>query len=610
MKPGLSAAIQKDGRSEDVMHDHRTQGEEMDIHVKNLLNDRRCVRRLSAIVLLATLAIVSLLLALRAESRAATESVSVGLVSNSSVVDDQSFVWMSYQGLLRAESELGVSGTVYTSTESSAYEHNLQQCADDGNDLCISVGLQMAEATLSAARANTDTTYATVDYAWDSYPDNLRGVIFAADEVGYMAGTLAGLMTESDVVGAIGGWPVPAVDDFVYRYRNGAQCANAKVSVPISYTYDFEDPDLGAQFAQDMIDQGADVIFAPAGITGVGAVVTATRSGAWGIGVDTDWYQMVFESGAAAGADMLLTSAMKRIDNAVFDTIGDVVSDTFTSGTVLYDLEAAGVGLAPFHEAAPHVPQDVRDHLEDVREGIINGTIDITDPCRSFVYLPLVLRRWPPPPETPTLYGISNGGDGSYTVSWSALERATSYVLQEAAKATAPTEDDFSVVYDGSATSYDISDRGAGRYHYRVRARNGSGDSDWSNVERVDVLWEAEPNGQEKDPTGANGPLVSGETYRGYPNDEDDYFFFELSSQATVEVLVEQFAPTSSNGTVSLYGPASGGERGELIDYYGEPGDASMALGPHTLGPGTYYVRIYTAEDHSTSQAYRLTVTY
>ncbi len=238
--------------------------------------------------------------------------------------------------------------------------------------------------------------------------------------------------------------------------------------------------------------------------------------------------------------------------------------------------------------------------------------VHVTEPTQGdiFVYLPLVLRRWPPPPETPTLYAISNGADGSYTVSWSTAARATSYVLQEAAKATTPAGSDFATVYAGANTSYDFNGRGAARYHYRVKARNSSGDSGWSNVERVDVLWETEPNGQEKDPTNANGPLVSGTTYRGYPNDPDDYFFFELSSQATVEVLVEQFAPTSSNGTVSLYGPAVGGKRGKLIDYYGEPGDASMALEPHTLGPGTYYVRVYTAGNHSTTQAYRLTVTY
>jgi hypothetical protein len=108
----------------------------------------------------------------------------------------------------------------------------------------------------------------------------------------------------------------------------------------------------------------------------------------------------------------------------------------------------------------------------------------------------------------------------------------------------------------------------------------------------------------------AYGPLVSDRTYLAYPNDVEDYYYFVLSATATVNVSVTDFAPTSSNGTVALYGPATGSERGNLIEYYGPPGDSSMPLGPHSLGPGKYYVRVNTAQGYSTTQLYRLTVTY
>ena len=350
--------------------------------------------RFTISIVLATLAVTTMMVALRTETCAQTGSTSVGLVSNRPVVDDQGFVWMSHQGLLRAETELGVNGTLYTSTNSAQYQPNLQQCSDDGNDLCISVGFEMADATLSAAQANTNTHFAIVDFSWDSYPDNLRGIVFAADEAGYLAGTLAGLMTDSDLIGVIGGAPIPRVDQFVAGYRNGAQCLSPSVTVLVNYAYDFESPALGAELAQDMIGQGADVIFAPAGPTGAGAVLTATQSGVWGIGVDSDFYVTVFESGTVNGSEKLLTSAMKRADNVVFDTIEDVVSDTFTPGTALYDLEADGVGLAPFHDADPYVSQSVRDTLQDVEQGIIDGTIDVQHPCRSFVYLPLTIRNY------------------------------------------------------------------------------------------------------------------------------------------------------------------------------------------------------------------------
>ena len=320
-------------------------------------------------------------------------SAAVGLVTDGPAVDDAAFAWMAYQGLLRAQMELGVAGTVYTSTSSADYGPNLQQCVDDGNDLCIGVGWAMTDATVAAAQANPATLFAIIDVAPDTYPPNLRGITFAADEVGYLAGTLAGLMTASDVVGDIGGMPIAPVDDFLYGYRNGAQCANPDATVLITYTMDFGDQAVGATYAQALIDQGADVIFAAAGGAGFGAVLTATQSGVWGIGVDIDYYDVVFGGGTVDGAEWLLSSALKRVDNAVFTTAGDVVSGTFAAGTVRYGLESGGVGLAPFHDADPFVSQSVRDALAAVKQGIIAGTIDISDPCSGFyAYLPLVMK--------------------------------------------------------------------------------------------------------------------------------------------------------------------------------------------------------------------------
>jgi hypothetical protein len=108
----------------------------------------------------------------------------------------------------------------------------------------------------------------------------------------------------------------------------------------------------------------------------------------------------------------------------------------------------------------------------------------------------------------------------------------------------------------------------------------------------------------------AYGPLSSGQTNQAYPNDTEDYYYFQLSAPATVSVNVENFVPTSSNGTVALYGPVTGNELGEQIAYYGTPGHSSMSLGPHPLGPGKYYVRVYTANGFSTTQPYALRITY
>jgi basic membrane lipoprotein Med (substrate-binding protein (PBP1-ABC) superfamily) len=334
-----------------------------------------------------------LLLGLHMARPAGAQATEVGLVLDLDLLSEGGLSWLSHEGLVRADSELGVIGMVYVPGDHADFEPLLQECADDGRDLCIAVGFMAREAISNVAAANVDTSFAILDTAFESYPDNLRGMIFAADEAGYLAGTLAGLMTESDVIGSVAAMPIPSVTAFVEPYVRAAQCANPTVTTLVTYTWDFGDPDIGARAAQDMIAQGADVIFGVGGGMGIGAVVTATRSGVWGIGVDVDQYLTVFRWGTISlpGSDRILSSAMKRADNAVFNTIADVVSGTFTSGTVVYDLESEGVGLAPFHEAEPFVPQGVKDALARTERGIIRDTIDVNGPCSTYYYLPVVM---------------------------------------------------------------------------------------------------------------------------------------------------------------------------------------------------------------------------
>jgi basic membrane protein A len=367
-------------------------------------------------------AMVSFLLLLSrwslATDSAHANAIFVGLVTDENTLVDQTWNWTSYQGLLRAESELGVVGKVYTSTSSVDYGPNLQQCVSDGNNLCISVGSSMADATWNIAQANPAVDFAIVDFAWnEAYPDNVRGMDFAVNETGFLAGTLAGLITESDVIGAIGGFPVPVVEGYIEGYRNGGQQANLNVSVSVVYTQDFADPAKGQQAAMDLINQGVDVIFNVAGCSGSSGILYAAQQGVWVIGVDFDEYFTTFGGGTTPGANRLLSSALKEVDLAVFDTINDVVTGGFTSGTVLYDLAqlnsaasvytiapdnevltrlirlqgTGSIGLAPFHDAETSIPQSVKDDVDAVRQGIIDGTTDVNFSGR--LYLPIVLKN-------------------------------------------------------------------------------------------------------------------------------------------------------------------------------------------------------------------------
>ncbi len=212
---------------------------------------------------------------------------------------------------------------MYIHPQTGAYQSNLELCAADGNELCLAVGFMMGEAAGTAAANHPGENFAVLDGVVEPYPSNLRMYDFAEDEAGYLAGTLAGLMTQSDVVSAVGGLPVPAVVDFVESYGHAAVCANPSATAIISYTTSFIDPAQGAQVAADQIALGSDVVFGAGGPTGNGAILYATQNDIRGIGVDTDQYLTLYESGAVAGAENLLSSAMKKLDNAAYDAILD-----------------------------------------------------------------------------------------------------------------------------------------------------------------------------------------------------------------------------------------------------------------------------------------------
>ena len=224
-------------------------------------------------------------------------------------------------------------------------------------------------------------------------------------------------------------------------------------------------------------------------------------------------------------------------------------------------------------------------------------------PAEYTAYLPLVVRGWPPIPDMPVLNAISNSdGDGSYTVSWSATSQATSYVLQEARNSDFA---DAVEIYSGASTSHAVSGRGAARYYYRVKARNSWGDSGWSNVEWVDVLWEAEPNDDAL--TQANGPIVSGLTYYGtFPGaaDPKDYFYFDLPVAHTVELWLRSIQ-AGHNYDLTLRNANE-----DEVKHSGELGNADEHILTGVLPAGRYYIQVTNASQTGSTQPYHLRVVY
>jgi basic membrane lipoprotein Med (substrate-binding protein (PBP1-ABC) superfamily) len=303
------------------------------------------------------------------------EGFSVVLVTDIGKIDDRTFNQYAYEGMEGAAECFGFE-TSYIETASEAdYARNIETALSSDPSLVVTVGFLLAADTLAAAEANPDVQWIGIDQFQEAYPDNYTGVLFREDQGGYLAGTMAGLLTESNVIGVVGGREdVPPVVRFVNAYETGAKAVNPDVNVLSIYNESFTDPAKGASDAAQFIGEGADVIFGAGGPTGSGGVQEATQQGLWGIGVDQDEYFTTFNGGEAPGSEFLATSAIKRVDLGVFDNIASAIAGSFAGGIFTLDAANDGITYAPFHDA--EIPDDVAAQLEEVRQGLADGSID------------------------------------------------------------------------------------------------------------------------------------------------------------------------------------------------------------------------------------------
>jgi basic membrane protein A and related proteins len=304
------------------------------------------------------------------------DGIRVGLVTDIGGLDDRSFNMLANQGLERARDELGVEIRVLQSQSDADYVPNLSSLAEEGYDLIISVGFLMGDVTEQVANEFPDTNFAIIDYAYEDAPDNLQGVVFREQETGYLVGYLAGLVTQGDfdrsndqnIVSSVGGQKIPPVDRFIAGFQAGAAEANPGVQAPNAYSQDFVDQALCKEVALEQIANGSDIVFQVAGGCGLGALDAAAEQNVWGIGVDADQGHL---------GDHMLTSAMKRVDVAVFRMIEQVQNDEFEGGGVsVFGLAEDGVGLG---EVSDEVPAEMLEQLEEVRQRIIDGEIEIPE---------------------------------------------------------------------------------------------------------------------------------------------------------------------------------------------------------------------------------------
>jgi len=294
----------------------------------------------------------------------------IGLVTDIGGLNDRGFNHLSYVGLLRAQSELGIQQQVFQAKSTQDYVPNLSAFARKGYDLTIGVGFTEATAIDTVAATFPKSKFAIVDVDQQEEPHkpaNLLGLLFREQETGYLVGYLAGLEEKrrpgKDVIGSVGGQKQPPVDRFIAGYQAGAKAADPGITTLNGYSEDFSDLAKCKQIALNQIEQGAGVIFQVAGGCGLGALDAAKEKGVWGIGVDADQSFL---------GPHILTSAVKRVDTAVLDAIKLVVDGKFKGGNIVFGLKDNGVGLG---KISPKVPKSEVAKVMKVRADIIAGKI-------------------------------------------------------------------------------------------------------------------------------------------------------------------------------------------------------------------------------------------
>jgi basic membrane protein A len=307
------------------------------------------------------------------------EPLKVGLVTDIGGLNDRSFNQLANEGLKRAESELGVEGRALTSKSNADYVPNLSTLAQQKYDLVIGVGFLMADAIDTVAKKFPEQNFAIIDFsqaALKSKPTNVAGLLFKEQEAGYLVGYAAGLYVKEQggdqVVSTVGGQKIPPVDHYIAGFQAGAKAANDKVETLNGYSQDFVDQAKCKELGLNQIAEGSQVVFQVAGQCGLGALDAAKEQGVQGIGVDADQGYL---------GDHVMTSATKKVDVAVFDSIKAVQDGSFKGGAdTIFELKNDGVGIGAFNSEGSAFEEDVKK----IQEQIVGGELsDIPDEVKK-----------------------------------------------------------------------------------------------------------------------------------------------------------------------------------------------------------------------------------
>jgi basic membrane lipoprotein Med (substrate-binding protein (PBP1-ABC) superfamily) len=322
------------------------------------------------------LTIMVLLSAFSLPLQAQSSIESLCLVTDIGRINDGTFNQFTYEGMARAAEDFDLDSTFIETQAITDYEANIDICVNEGYDVTITVGWRLADATYAAAAANPDQYFIGVDAFFADPLPNLVGIQAREDEAGFIVGALAALMTETGTVAGVYGIAEPPVMRFRNGYEQGVHYIDPEVNVLGVYIDDYVAPDRGAAAAEQFVGEDADVIFGAGGETGSGGILHGAQLGARVIGVDQDEYNTTFGGGETPGAENLISSALKRVDNGVYQMIEAAVNgEPFPEdSTFVLTVENDGIDFAPPHDS--DVPEEVTEQVQAVLEGLRDGSIE------------------------------------------------------------------------------------------------------------------------------------------------------------------------------------------------------------------------------------------
>lgn len=302
-----------------------------------------------------------------------TSSIKIGMVTDVGGVNDGSFNQSSWEGLQRAGEDFGIQVQYLESKTDADYIPNIETFIDEEYDLIICVGYQLADALQTEAEANPEVNFAILDDSTCADLSNVTCLMFEQAQASYLVGYVAGLTTQNNMIGFVSGMATETMNEFGYGYLAGAIDANPGVVVLQSNLNSFSDTAAGKTAGNTMIANGADIIFHAAGNAGLGVIDACKDAGVWAIGVDTDQ--------SSLAPTIILTSAMKRVDNACYDISQMLINGTLERGVKTYTLADEGVDIAP---TTTNLSEDVLTKVQEVKAKIISGEITVPSTKEDF----------------------------------------------------------------------------------------------------------------------------------------------------------------------------------------------------------------------------------